>query len=108
MKPKTGDVYVNVPNSRVDGSRKVYCPLCYYDLRDVPMVFDTIAQIWKCNYCKYLMLHHQNPVGDPKISAGNDTEMAKPYMKTISFKKPAPKMDKDTVFNNAASAWQSD
>jgi len=108
MKPKTGDVYVNVPNSRVDGSRKVYCPLCYYDLREIPMVFDTIAQIWKCNYCKYLMSHHQNPVGDPKIAAGNDVETAKPYMRVVSFTKNLQRPSKPDMFSNPMDAYQSD
>jgi hypothetical protein len=108
MKPKQGDVYVNVPNSKVDGSRKVFCPLCYYDLRDVPMVFDPTAQVWICNYCKYAMLKHQNPVESPTISAGNDMETARPYMKAVSFTKSLQKQGKSENFMSAKQAWDSD
>jgi hypothetical protein len=108
MKPKSRDVYVNVPRSSIDGGKRVYCPLCYYDLRDVPMVFDTIAKIWTCNYCKYQMQHHQNPVENPTITAGNDVETAAPYMKAVSFHRNSPKQNKNDVFNNAAQAYAAD
>jgi hypothetical protein len=108
LKPKDGDVYVNVPRSSIDGGKRVYCPLCYYDLREVPMVFDHIAKIWTCNYCKYQMQHHQNPVDEVKISAGNDIETSVPYMRAVSFRKKAPNVARNEVFSNAAQAFQSD
>lgn len=108
MKPKGADVYINVPNSSVDGGRKEFCPLCYYDMIEVVMVFDTIAQSWKCNRCKYILDKHQNPVGDPKITAGNDMATQRPYMRSISFTRKAPSMGKNQTFTSAAQAWESD
>lgn len=108
MKPRDGDVYVNVPRSSIDGGKHVYCPLCYYDLREVPMVFDYVAKIWTCNYCKYQMQHHQNPIEEAKISAGNDIESSTPYMKAVSFhsNRNVPKMNKSDLFTSAAQAYQ--
>lgn len=110
MKPRDGDVYVNVPRSSIDGGKHVYCPLCYYDMREVPMVFDHVAKIWTCNYCKYQMQHHQNPIEEAKISAGNDIESSTPYMKAVSFhsNRNVPKLNKSDLFTNAASAYHAD
>ena len=54
------------------------------------------------------MSHHQNPVGDPKIAAGNDVETAKPYMRVVSFTKNLQRPSKPDMFSNPMDAYQSD
>jgi hypothetical protein len=103
--PGSGDVYVNTPYHGSDPSKKVYCPLCYDDLREVPMVFDEKNEIWTCNYCKYYMRKHHTPIEDSVLTAGNEEKFEKPYMRTVNVNRKRKDVHNRTKYNNPSEAW---
>src|ERR1041385_9466902 len=96
---------INTPYHTPDPLKRVFCPLCYYDLRDVPMVFDEKNEIWVCNNCKYYMRKHHTPIEDSVLTAGNEEKFEKPYMRTVNVNHKRKDVHNRTKYNNPSEAW---
>ena len=104
---KDGEVYVNTPYHGIDSKKRVYCPLCYYDLREVTMVFSERHNAWICNYCKYETTNRQNPIENSVLTAGNEESNQRPYMRTIDVNRNKKGKIAPNIFKNAAESWEN-
>lgn len=98
---------INVPKIIASANKKVYCPMCLYDNREVVMAYKSDLQTFKCNYCQYLLPKTQDAVEKGALVAGNEELYSKPYAKSVSIHKKVKPMVQD-VYNNPLDAWKND
>lgn len=98
---------INVPKMIASDRKKVFCPLCNYDGREIVMAWDGTLKTYKCNYCNYIVPKQQDAVEKGSLVAGNEELYTRPYARSVSIHKKVKPIVQE-VYNNPLDAWKND
>jgi hypothetical protein len=97
--------FKNVPHTTPDDKKRLFCPLCIYQGKEIFVYLDQKSKLWTCPECGYVIPKHLDPIERSKITAGNEQEVETPYAKSVSYHQVLKNRPKPDTYNNPMDAW---